>query len=99
MSLFISTISTNYRRVPLDSLLYDLLRMRQPAVTKTCLTSRERVEISIRTLSIPFVDNILNYLPIDGRPQETDPDTDRAVTPAIRMRFECDPTVIQMQAD
>ena len=42
MSLFISTISTNYRRVPLDSLLYDLLRMRQPTVIKACLASRDK---------------------------------------------------------
>ena len=68
--------------------------MRQPAVIKIYFTSHKRVEISIYTLLILFVDNILNYLLIDGRPQETDLDTNYTVTLTIQIQFKYNLTII-----
>jgi hypothetical protein len=71
-----------------------------PLTNRSTVTSNMIVSLLVNdTLIDQIIDNVSNHLPIDGRPRETDPDTDRAITPAIRMRFECDPTVIRMQTD
>jgi hypothetical protein len=40
---------------------------------------------------------ILSCVSFDNEIDLDEPDNDRAVTPAIRMRFECDPNAIRMQ--
>jgi hypothetical protein len=72
-----------------------------PLTNQSTVTSNMIASLLVDdTLIDRIIDNVSNYLPVNGRPRETDPDRScrYACDPnATRMRPEGDPKVIQMQ--